>query len=375
MNLELTQEQLLLKDSVERFVERDYSFEQRSAILASEEDHSHELWQHYAELGWLGAGLPETDGGFGGGPVEQNIICEALGRAMALEPFVSTAVIGAHALQQADDADLSAALLPELVGGNLKLALAYAEAGGRFDLHHVATRATQAGNQFTLSGAKLAAMDAPGADKLIVSARVSGETRDENGIALFLVDREQTNVAYKNYRTSDGSAASDLTFDDAPATLLVREGRGLQVLEAIIERGIAARCAQAAGAMDFSYQQTLEYVKTREQFGVAIGSFQVLQHRLVDMLIAVRECQAMSLMTAYDVTESDANARRAQVAGAKAYVGKRARKVAQDIVQLHGGVGMTEELSIGHFFRYLTQFCSMFGTSAHHIGRYVANNR
>lgn len=372
MSLELTEEQLLLKESVERYVERDYTFDHRKEILASGADFSQERWEQFAELGWLAAGLPEEDGGFGGGPVEQSIICEALGRAMALEPFVSTAVMGAYALQSADDCDAATTALGELVEGKLHLALAYAESGGRFDTNHVATKATQSGNQYTLRGTKIAALDAPSADKLIVSARVGGNTRDTEGVALFLVDRDHANVSCQRYRTSDGTVAGDLEIQDAPATLLVGEDRGLNVLEAIIERGITARCAQAAGAMDQSFQQTLEYVKTREQFGVAIGSFQVLQHRLVDMLIAVRECQAMSLMTAHDVIGEDTTERHTQVAGAKAFVGKRARKVAQDIVQLHGGVGMTEELAIGHFFRHLTQFCSTYGTSAYHLERYVA---
>ncbi|MEM7407337.1 MAG: acyl-CoA dehydrogenase [Pseudomonadota bacterium] len=375
MPLELTEEQQLLRESVERFVERDYTFDKRTAMLAEDAPFSRELWRHFAELGWLGAGLPESAGGYGGGPVEQAVICEALGRAMVLEPFVSTAVVGAHALQMADNRELADALMPQLTEGELVVALAYAEQGARFDLHHVATRARRSGNTYSLTGDKIAVLDAPGADKLIVSARVDDEVRGKDGVALFLVDRDASGLHVGAFRTMDGSSAANVTLSQTPAELLVGEGRGLAALEQCVERGIAARCAMAAGAMDTAYMQTLAYLKTREQFGVPIGSFQVLQHRMVDMLIAVRECQSMMLMVADDVIDPDDAERRAGVAAAKTFVSKRARNVAQDIVQLHGGVGMTEELSIGHFFRYLTQFGSTYGTAAHHLERYTEITR
>lgn len=375
MPLELTEEQQLLRESVERFVERDYTFERRTAMLAEDAPFSRPLWRHFAELGWLGAGLPENAGGFGGGPVEQAVICEALGRAMVLEPFVSTAVVGAHALQIADNRELADALMPKLTEGELVFALAYAEQGARFDLHHVGTRAERSGNTYSLTGDKISVLDAPGADKLIVSARVNEDVRDTDGVALFLVDRNASGLTMGVFRTMDGSSAANVTLSSTPAELLVGEDRGLAALEQCVERGIAARCAMAAGAMDSAYTQTLAYLKTREQFGVPIGSFQVLQHRMVDMLIAVRECQSMMLMVADDVVDVNDDERRAGVSAAKTFVSKRARSVAQDIVQLHGGVGMTEELSIGHFFRYLTQFGSMYGTAAHHLERYTAITR
>lgn len=372
MSLELNNEQQLLKQSVERFVEHDYSFDQRKKMLANTTSFNRDIWHGFAELGWLGAGLPEHAGGYGGGPIEQAIICAGLGHAMVLEPFVSTAVIGAHALQLADDKELGAKLLPALVEGQLTMALGYAEAGGRYDLNHVATRASALGNGYTINGTKVAVMDAPSADKLIISARIDGDTRDESGIGLFLIDATAGGLTQQPFRNMDGTSAASLHLQDTPAQLLVGAIDGLQVLEQLVERGIAARCAQAAGAMNHAYEQTLKYVKMREQFGVAIGSFQVIQHRLVDMLIAVRECQAMVLMVANDVSASDTLTRARGASSAKAFVGKRARSVAQEIVQLHGGVGMTEELAIGHFFRYLTQFCSMFGSSAHHMHRYTA---
>ena len=371
MQLELTDEQQMLADSGARFVEHDYSFEQRNKYLATNTLLNENLWQQFAELGWLGAGLPESVGGFDGGAVEQAVIAEQLGRAMALEPFVSTAVVGAHALTLADNPELSEPLLTRLIAGDLLLALAYAEPGGRYDLHHVATSAASTGNRFSLTGNKCAVMDAGAAHQLIVSARVSGATRDSSGIGLFLVDSDAEGLSAEHFRTADGSTAANLRLDDTPAQMLVSHENGLQALEQLMERGIAARCAQAAGAMHQAYEQTLEYLKTREQFGVPIGSFQVLQHRMVDMLMAVRGCQSMTLMTAGKVMSDDAAERQRATAAAKAYVGKRARNVAQEIVQLHGGVGMTEELSIGHFFRYLIQFCSLYGSTAYHLQRYT----
>jgi alkylation response protein AidB-like acyl-CoA dehydrogenase len=372
MQLELTEEQQMLADSVARFVEHDYGFDQRNKYLAADKPLNQNVWQQFAELGWLGAGLPESMGGSDGGAVEQAVIAEQLGRAMALEPFVSTAVVGAHALTLADNAELSEALLTRLIAGELLLALAYAEPGGRYDMHHVATSATSTGNRFSLSGNKSAVMDASSAHQLIVSARVNGATRAGSGIGLFLVDTDAQGVSTRHFHTADGTNAADVRLDNAPAQLLVSQEHGLVVLEQLIERAISARCAQAAGAMHQAYEQTLEYLKTREQFGVPIGSFQVLQHRMVDMLMAVRECQSMTLMTAGKIMSEDAVERRCAAAAAKAYVGKRARNVAQEIVQLHGGVGMTEELSIGHFFRYLIQFCSLYGSTAYHLQRYTA---
>lgn len=371
MTSALTEEQQMLEDSLARFIEREYSFEQRNVIIASDAGLSRDHWRQFAELGWLAAGLPEDLGGLGGGPVEQMLIGTAFGRAMVVEPYVSTAVAGAHALTLASNEELRDSLLADLVGGELLLGLAYAERSGRFDLYHQETTARPAGNAFVLSGEKLAVNDAPGADKLIVAARMSGDTRDRGGIGLFLVDAKAPEASLATYRGMDGTPGAHVQFDSCPAELLVDESRGLNVLEEVVERAIAVRCAQAAGAMSAAFEQTVEYAKTREQFGVAIGSFQVIQHRLVDLMITARECKAMAAMVAEQVTASSSQERRAAVSAAKSFVGKRALRAAQEVVQLHGGIGMTEEYSIGHYFRYLTQFCTSFGSTAHHLQRFA----
>ncbi|MBT6273568.1 MAG: pimeloyl-CoA dehydrogenase small subunit [Chromatiales bacterium] len=369
--MQLTDEQNLLKTAVEHFVSRDYTFDARNAVLKTGEPFSARFWAQYAELGWLGAGLAEEVGGFGGGPVEQAVIAEGLGRAMALEPYVSSAIMAAHGLTLLDEPERGQQTLTQLVAGETLVAVAFAEAASRYDLHQVTTTARPGGGEYILDGTKLAVFDAPSADILIVAARVAGGPRDTAGIGLFQVASGTGGMAQTPFRTMDGTMAANIQFSDCEAQLLVGPERGFDVLEQMVERAIIARCAQAVGAMDTAYTATLEYVKTREQFGVRIGTFQVLQHRLVDMFIRVKECQAMVLMSAGELADADAQARRLCVSGAKTYVGRRARKVAQEVVQMHGGIGMTEELNIGHFFRYLTQFCTSFGSTDHHLKRYA----
>ena len=373
MNLELDQEQLLLEESLTRFMEREYSFEQRKAIADSEAGWSRDIWHRFAELGWLGAGLPEENGGFGGGPIENMVIGKAFGSAMVLEPFVSTAVAGAHALSLADNTELAGELLPQVVDGGLVIALAHAERGARYDLEHQSTLARASGNAFVVNGSKLTVLDGHCADRFVVAARIHGDTRSATGIGLFIVNGSASGLSKEPFRTMDGSGAAHLQMSDCPAELLVGETRGLEVLEQVIGRAIAVRCAQAAGAMNTSLNQTVEYLKTREQFDVPIGSFQVIQHRLIDLLIAATECQAMAFMTAGKLAEPslDRRERNRTASAAKSFVGKRANRAAQEIVQLHGGIGMTEEYSIGHYFRYLTQFCAAYGSTAHHLERYT----
>ena len=372
MEFELNAEQTLLHDSVSRFVEKEYSFEQRNTYRESTDGFSRDNWRQFAELGWLSVSLPEAYGGLGGGATENAIICDGLGKAMALEPFVSTVVVAAQVLAQSDDEALKSKLLPQIGAGELLMSLAYAEPDSRYDLHHVATTATPSGNGFAITGAKHAALDAPSADKLIVSARISGDTRDETGIALFLVDREANGLSLKPFDTMDGGRAATLDLKDTPAELLIADERGLQVLERATQWGTSAVCAQAAGAMNAAYDQTLEYVKTRKQFGVSIGSFQVLQHRLVDVFMQVNESRSMMHFLAQTLMNAEPAECKKATAAAKAFIGKRARAVAQDVVQIHGGVGMTEELAIGHYFRYLTLFCSTFGSTDYHLRQYAA---
>jgi alkylation response protein AidB-like acyl-CoA dehydrogenase len=369
VGLELNDEQNLLKESVDNLTSREYTFEQRRDALARGVMMRDDIWAQFAELGWLGAGLPESLGGFGGNAVEHMVIAEGLGRAMALEPFISTAVMGGRALTIADDPARAQVIADDLIAGNWRCAVACAEQGGRYDLHHVDCRAVLDGNAVTLTGTKIAVLDAGSATHFLVAARHNGDTRSKDGIGLYLVDRNTNGAELESYQTMDGTYAGTLALDGVEAEQLVSPERGLSALEDIVQRGIAARCAAATGAMDASFGQTVEYMKSREQFGQTLGSFQVIQHRLVDLLMCVRECQSTILMVANQVGDSDAEARAKAVSGAKVFVGRRARKLAQEIVQLHGGIGMTEELAIGHFFRYLTLFCSTLGSTEHHLER------
>ncbi|MCB1742467.1 MAG: acyl-CoA dehydrogenase family protein [Gammaproteobacteria bacterium] len=372
MSLQLSDEQSLLQQSVARFLERGYSFDARRKLVQSELGFSKDNWAQFAELGWLAVSLPEDVGGLGGGPLENMVVCEGFGRSLVLEPFISTAVLAARAVALADNAELRGEMLERIAGGQLLVSLAFAEAGSRYDLHHVETRASAAGNGYALSGGKIAVLDAPSADKLIVAARLSGGVRDEAGVGLFVVDRNASGLSLEHYPMMDGSRGANLALNDTPAVMLVGAERGLEVLESAVQWAIAARSAQAVGSMDASYGQTLEYVKTREQFGQPIGRFQVIQHRMVDMYMRVTEAQTMVQRVARHLDEEDAAARRIAVSGAKAFIGRRARAVGQEIVQLHGGVGMTEELAIGHYFRALTLYCSLFGSTEYHLNRYAA---
>ena len=279
MALQLNEEQQLLKAAVDRYIERDYSFETRRALLASNEPFGRDHWQRYAELGWLGAGLAEDLGGFGGGAVEQAVVAEGLGRGMALEPFVSSACMGAEALSIANDTEN----LAKLIAGELLVSVAFAETRGRYDLHHVETTARADGAHYRLNGTKVAVFDATAAHMVIVAARIAGEPRDPSGIGLFVVSADNPAVKLEGYRTMDGTMAANLTFADCEADLLVGPEGGSDALNQCVERAIIARCASAVGAMDTAYAATLEYVKTSEQFGVKIGTFQVLQHRLVEI--------------------------------------------------------------------------------------------
>ncbi|MEM7252142.1 MAG: acyl-CoA dehydrogenase family protein [Pseudomonadota bacterium] len=371
MDVQLSDEQRLLQDSVERLIEREYSFEQRSQILSEPDGFSRSLWENFAELGWLGVSVAERHGGLGGGATENALICEGLGRAMALEPFVSTIGMGARALALSDEAARADQHLPEVVSGKRLISLAYAEEASRYDTHHVETTADMRGNQVTVTGRKQVVFDAPSADWFVVSARADGDQRDRVGIGLYLVERGADGLAISPFTLMSGARAGAIELNNTPAETLVSPERGWQRLEQVLDWAIAAKCAEAVGAMNAAFEQTLEYVKTRKQFGSPIGQFQVVQHRMVDMYMRVKESRSMMHMVANGVASDEPARSRQSASAAKAFIGQRARAVAQDIVQLHGGVGMTEELSIGHYFRYLTLFCTALGSTDYHLQRYA----
>ncbi len=372
----LTEEQALLKDSVERFIERDYPFDQRRDLAAGEEGFGRAVWARFAEFGWLAAPLPEAHGGLGGTPVEVAILMEAFGRGLVLEPYLSTVILGGGLLSLAGSDAQKAALLPPLAEGKLLLAFAYAEPQSRYNPGDVETRAEPRGDAYLLNGRKSVVFHAATADKLIVSARTAGAARDAAGIGLFLVDREAEGLALRAYPTVDGLRAAELRLEDVTVdggAAVGEAGGALPIIEQVLDRATIAVCAEAVGTMGALLEATRAYLETRTQFGVPIGSFQVLQHRVVDMFMAYELSRALVYRAA--AAAEDAADRAAAASAAKVQVGKAGRMIGQAAIQLHGGMGMTEELAIGHHFKRLSMIGALFGDTDHHLRRFAALRR
>jgi pimeloyl-CoA dehydrogenase small subunit len=372
MDLSYSSEQTQLKDSVDRFVKQNYALESRRKLAASDEGFSRDHWKTYAELGWLGVALPEEFGGIGGSSVETMIIMEGIGQGLVLEPYLQTVVLGGSAVLTGGSAKQKSELLPAIAEGKLMLAFAQAEKQSRFDLHDVELKAKNAGKGWSLSGHKAVVHFAAAADKIVVVARTKGKSRDTDGITLFLVDGKAKGLSRRDYRTIDGLRASELTFADVlvgPDDVLGEVDNGLPLLEKVVDNGIAAVCAEAVGAMHVLHDTTLEYLKTRQQFGRPLGSFQVLQHRMTDMFMAYEQSRSMAMMVNLKLGESDVERKKAASA-AKVQIGKAGRFVGQQSVQLHGGMGMTDELNVGHYFKRLTMIDTQFGNTDWHLERF-----
>ena len=373
MDFELTDEQRQLQDSVAKFVADNYSFEQRRAVVATDAGYSEDNWTQMAELGWLALSIPEDNGGIGLGAVETMILMEEFGKGLVAEPYLATCVLGAGAIINGGSDDLKNAILPQVAEGSLKMALGFAERQSRYNLADVATTAEASGGGYKLNGMKGVVFGAPSAGKFVVSARTSGGARDEDGITLFLVDGDAAGVSVRGYPTADGLRAGELTLENVEVgtdAVVGPVGGGLAILEKTIDQGIAAIAAEATGAMSHLNDMTLEYIKTREQFGQPIGKFQVLQHRMVDMFIAHEEAKSMSMMAAMRIDEEDAGERKKALSAAKVQIGKSGRYVGQQAIQLHGGIGMTDEYAAGHYFKRLTMVDRTFGDVDYHLKRF-----
>ncbi len=376
MHFKFSEEQEQLRESLLRFVQKDYSFEKRREILASTDGHSRTVWQHFADFGLLSLGIPEDDGGLGGNAVDLLRVMEVFGRGLVVEPYLSTVVLGAGLLVRCGSAAQRSQLLPEIVAGRKRLAFAHFEAGARYELSHVATTAQKDAHDksgYVLNGSKSVVLHGGSADLLIVSTRTSGKPHDTAGLSLFLVDSKAKGVGLHSYPTHDGHRAAELTLKNVHVpgdALLGKKGSGLAEIEHTVQTGIAAVCAEAVGVMDALVEATLAYLKTRKQFGVPIGSFQVLQHRMADMVMQVEQARSMAYLASVKVDSSDADERRRTLAAAKAVVGQAARFVGQQAVQLHGGIGVTEELAVGHYFKRLTLINATFGDADHHLGAF-----
>jgi pimeloyl-CoA dehydrogenase small subunit len=373
MDFSFTEEQTLLQDSVARFIQNDYSFETRQKIVKEESGFSAANWQTFAELGWLGVPFPEADGGFGGGPIESMIMMEQFGKGLVVEPFLATVVLAGGALKIGGSAEQKARYLPGIVDGSIQGAMAYAEPQGRFNLADLTTTARRDGDGWVIDGYKAVVLNGPSADLLVVSARTSGEQRDAQGVSVFLVPADADGISRRDYPTVDASRASEITFENVRVdgdALLGEEGRGLPLLEQVVDEGILAVGAEAVGAMEVLYKTTVEYCKTREQFGQPIGKFQVLQHRMVDMFMEHEQAKSLMYMAAMRMDEGYGDQAKKAVSAFKVQVGKSGRFVGQNAIQLHGGMGMTDELSVGHYFKRLTTIDTLFGNVDFHLKRF-----
>ena len=368
MDFKLSDEQTQLRDTLVRFVQKDYSFEKRKAILKSKDGFSREAWKQLADMGLISLGLPEAHGGLGGNAVDTMVVMEVFGRGLVVEPYLATAVLGAGLVAEAGSDAQQAAILPKVAAGETLLAFAHDEPGTRYELNHVATTAKKQGDAYVLNGAKTVVLHGAQADTLIVSARTAGGERDDHGISLFLVDRKASGVTARDYPTHDGQRAADITLKNARGELLGKEGQATGPIEHARARAIAALCAEAVGNMAALVEITLTYIKTRKQFGVPIGSFQVLQHRMADMLMYVEQARSMMYLAANRADSTDVAERRRAIAAAKTLIGQAGRFVGQQAVQLHGGIGVTDEVNVSHYLKRLTLINATFGDADHHLG-------
>jgi alkylation response protein AidB-like acyl-CoA dehydrogenase len=373
MDFRLTEEQQALQETLRRFIAKDYDFERRRSLARSPLGYSAKAWGQLAELGLLGLPYPEEFGGLGGSGVDIMAVMELVGQGLLLEPYLSTVVLCGGLLRDAAARATKEALLPQIAAGKLKIALAAYEAAGRYDLAHVASTAVRDAKGWRLTGRKSVVLDAPSADYFLLSARSSGNRTDAEGISLFMVRRDAPGLTLQAYPTQSGGRAADLHLQDVRVdddAVIGPPERALPVIERAVDQGIAALCAEAAGIVTALNEATLHYLKTRKQFGTVIGSFQALQHRMADMFIAAEQTRSMAIIAAIQAAGEEPAARRRALSGAKAYVGEAARFVGQQAVQLHGAMGMVDELNVGHYFKRLTMIDMTFGDADHHLARF-----
>jgi alkylation response protein AidB-like acyl-CoA dehydrogenase len=372
MRFSPTSEQQQLGDMVQRFFAEQYGFEVRRKILDSPEGWSKEIWSKLAELGLLSLQVPEQQGGMAPAVVETLLTATATGTAMLLEPWVSSAIIATVLIRELGSAQQREEMLAPMAAGERIAVPAHFEPGARYDLRRVDSSARRHGGAWEVTGRKSVVLHAPAADLLLVSARTSDGADQAAGMSLFAVPREGPGVALSRYRTLDGMCAADVDLVEAPGTLIGAEGTAFDALATAFDQGLAVRCAEAVGALQATLDATVEYTKTRQQFGVPIASFQALQHRMADMLIHVEQARSMSYLAAMRAAELAGRERRRALAAAKVVVGNACRFVGQQAVQLHGGMGVTDEIAVSHFFRRLTALEMAQGDTAHHLEQFVA---
>tara|TARA_R110000823_G_scaffold305166_3_gene427113 strand:- start:42004 stop:43173 length:1170 start_codon:yes stop_codon:yes gene_type:complete len=372
MNFNLNEEQILIKDSIARFVDEQYPFDKRNATVAMQHGFNPDHWRQFAELGWLSIPFAETHGGFSGGPVDTMVIMQEFGRGLVAEPYLATVLLFGGLLEAGADAEVQEQYIPQIIAGELQGAFAYLEQQSRYALSDIATSASEQDGGWILNGEKAVVLNGGAAQKLIVAARTGDAQTDESGISLFLVDAQAPGLARTSYRMTDGQEAANIQFSDVAAESVIGEiGRGFELMQPVIDNAMLATCAQALGAMEYLQQATLEYCKTREQFGVPIGSFQALQHRLVDTFAACENTRSL-LYRAVCAMQADSDDAARSLLALKVMAGRAGRHIGGEAIQLHGGMGMTNELSVGFYVKRLMILNTLFGDADHHAQRFAA---
>jgi len=370
MDFNFTEEQTLLRESVQRYLADTYDFEARQKTVNGDAGWNPAVWQAFAEeLGILGAPFAEDHGGLGGGAIENMIVMEEIGRALVIEPYLSTVVIGGGFLKAAGGA-IAEAVIPEIIAGNAIIAFAYAEPQGRYNLADLRTAIRADGDGFVLNGHKAVVRDAPFATHFLVTARSSGGQRDRDGVSVVLLPATTPGITRRDYPTVDGGRASEVYFENVrfgTDAFIGNNGSALALIEQVVDEATAAVCAEAAGVVRKLHEGTLDYSRQRKQFGRPIGEFQVLQHRMVDMFMEVEQTVSMTLMATLRLGEAD---RARHVSAAKNKIARSLRFVGQNAVQIHGGIGISNELAIGHYFKRATMIEGQFGDADYHLRRY-----
>tara|TARA_Y100001970_G_scaffold106367_1_gene133327 strand:+ start:5069 stop:6202 length:1134 start_codon:yes stop_codon:yes gene_type:complete len=373
MNFELSEEQKMIQQSVERFVQENYDLSNRISISSEDPGFSKEYWSSMAELGWLGLAFAEEEGGFGGNQIDTLVLMEQFGKGLVLEPFLANIVLGGGAIKRSNSQQLKETIIPGLIDGSLQITLAYAEEQSRFDLNDVATSATEDGEGFILNGKKSMVLNAESADKIIVVARTSGGQTEEDGISLFILDTGSEGIVMENFPTVDGLRASEISLENVKVSkedLVGERDKGFDILQAVANDAILALAAEAVGAMEVLYKDTVEYTQQREQFDHALSDFQVLQHRMVDMFMEYEQCKSLLFRATMETVQDPIMAQRT-IHALKHLIGKSGIFVGENAVQLHGGMGVTEELRIGHFFKRLLVIDSQFGNADFHLEKFT----
>ena len=374
MDFKLSEEQTLLKDSVDRFLRDEYSLDKRRSLTKTENGFGQENWKAFANLGWLALPFAEDNGGLGGGPVETMVLMEAFGRNLVVEPYLHVIVTAASLIEAVGNKEVKDKILPKIIAGEELVTLAHVEPQARYNLSNILTKAAKTSQGYKISGHKAVVFHGGSANHFIVSARTGGQQTDEEGISLFLIDSDHAGITKRPYPTIDGLKAAEVILDEVEvpsSTLVGEEGLSFRAIEAVVDQAITAACAEAVGIMDSLHEQTLEYLNTREQFGTKLGKFQALQHRSVDMFVACQEARSMAYLATLSLDKTREERIRA-VSAAKSHIGKAGRLVGQESVQMHGGMGMTDELAIGHYFKRLTMIDTLFGNTDFHLERFAS---